>query len=244
MPRPLTWTARLCGFSRCPWHVGTLAQRPIRLEILLDGPRALFVAPSQIGNDAFEVSAERMASSTRLAGRRRRGSSNSSSSSSSSSSPRRGPPSPRALPAWRLPPGRRARGRGASSAASPNGASGIDAVGARQRHDRLFTSLRSPRAHGRDRAAEQRLRLVRHDQPWHRSRRWRRAPDSRARAVRRVERERPRRHLRHRDAAVDAGQPPREQLVAALERVDDDDLVGERRAPSRATRTGDARCPT
>ena len=50
---------------------------------------------------------------------------------------------------------------------------------------------------------------------------------ARAGAVRRVERERARRHLRHAEAAVDAGQPPREQPVAAVERVDDDDVVGE-----------------
>ena len=48
-----------------------------------------------------------------------------------------------------------------------------------------------------------------------------------ARAVRRVERERARRHLGHADAALDARQPAREQPVAAVERVDDDDVVGE-----------------
>ena len=48
-----------------------------------------------------------------------------------------------------------------------------------------------------------------------------------ARAVRRVEREGARRHLGHAQAAVDAGQPPREQPIAAVERVDDDDVVGE-----------------
>ena len=47
------------------------------------------------------------------------------------------------------------------------------------------------------------------------------------RAVRRVEGERPRRHLRHADAALDAREFPREQPVAAFERVDDDDVVGE-----------------
>ena len=48
-----------------------------------------------------------------------------------------------------------------------------------------------------------------------------------ARAVRRVERKRARRHLGHADAALDAGQLAREQPIAALERVDDDDVVGE-----------------
>src|SRR4030095_15923499 len=44
------------------------------------------------------------------------------------------------------------------------------------------------------------------------------------RAVRRVEREGARRHLRHAQAAVDAGQPPREQPIAALVGVDDDNV--------------------
>ena len=49
----------------------------------------------------------------------------------------------------------------------------------------------------------------------------------RAGAVRRVERKGPRRHLGHADAADDAGQLAREEPVAAVERVDDDDAVGE-----------------
>ena len=47
----------------------------------------------------------------------------------------------------------------------------------------------------------------------------------RARAVRRVEGKGARRHLRHADTAVGAGQPPGEQSIAAVERVDDDDVV-------------------
>ena len=47
------------------------------------------------------------------------------------------------------------------------------------------------------------------------------------RAVRRVERERARRHLRHAHAAPRAGEPAREQPIAAVERVDDDDVVGK-----------------
>ncbi len=46
-------------------------------------------------------------------------------------------------------------------------------------------------------------------------------------AVRRVERERARRHLRNADAAVRARQPPREQSIAAVQRVDDHDVVGQ-----------------
>ena len=45
--------------------------------------------------------------------------------------------------------------------------------------------------------------------------------------MRRVERERARRHLRHADAAHDAGELAREQPIAAVERVDDDDVAGE-----------------
>ena len=45
--------------------------------------------------------------------------------------------------------------------------------------------------------------------------------------MRRVERKRARRHLRNADAAVRARHPARKQPVAALERVDDDDVVGE-----------------
>ncbi len=45
--------------------------------------------------------------------------------------------------------------------------------------------------------------------------------------MRRVEREGARGHLRHADAALHARQPPREQPVAPLERVDDDDIARE-----------------
>ena len=48
-----------------------------------------------------------------------------------------------------------------------------------------------------------------------------------ARAVRRVEGKRARRHLGHADAALDAGQLAREQPIASFERVDDDDIVGK-----------------
>src|SRR5581483_3262077 len=55
-----------------------------------------------------------------------------------------------------------------------------------------------------------------------------------ARAMRRVERERARRHLRDADAAIGAGQASREQPIAARERVDDDDIVGQfERDPNR-----------
>ena len=49
----------------------------------------------------------------------------------------------------------------------------------------------------------------------------------RARSVGRIERERAGRHLRHADPAINARQAPREQPIAAVERVDDDDVVGQ-----------------
>ena len=45
--------------------------------------------------------------------------------------------------------------------------------------------------------------------------------------MRRIERERARRHLGHADTALDAGELAREQSIAAFERVDDDDVIGE-----------------
>ena len=126
-----------------------------------------------------------------------------------------------------------------------NGSIGIDAVGlARASRSLPCTSLRSPRAHGAIAPPSSDFAVVGHDQA--RIEVVGRAEPLavRARAVRRVERERARRHLRHRDAADHAGQPAREQLIAALERVDDDDVVGERERRPRATRPGGARCPT
>ena len=78
-----------------------------------------------------------------------------------------------------------------------------------------------------DRALGERLRLVGHDairiEVVHRA-----EPLAlRTRAVRRVERKRARRHLGHADAALDAGELARKQPIAALERVDDDDVVRE-----------------
>src|SRR5262249_33711108 len=80
----------------------------------------------------------------------------------------------------------------------------------------------------RDGTVEQRLRFVRHDPPRievdHRAK----ALAVDARAVGRVERERPRGHLGHAQAAVDARQAAREQPVARFVRVDHDDVVGQR----------------
>ena len=80
---------------------------------------------------------------------------------------------------------------------------------------------------GRDRALGQRLRFVGHEpmgiEVDHRA-----EPLAvRARAMGRVEREGARRHLRHADAALHARQPARKQPIGLVERVDDDDVVGE-----------------
>ena len=89
------------------------------------------------------------------------------------------------------------------------------------------TSFLSPRAHGAIAPSCERQRFVGH-QP----RRVEVVDGAEplalgAGAVRRVEREGARRHLGHADAAIRAGQPPREQPIAAVERVDDDDVVGQ-----------------
>jgi hypothetical protein len=105
---------------------------------------------------------------------------------------------------------------------------GIDAVCLRDRSDGFLHQLAIPARPGCDCATKQRLRVVGNDEP-------RIEIVSRAqtltvgtRPVRRVEREGAWGHLRHRDAAYHAGQFAREQLVAAFEGVDDDDLVRKR----------------
>ena len=113
------------------------------------------------------------------------------------------------------------------AAASQNGTVRSMPKSAAERLERLAHQLAIAARPRRDRAVGERLRLVGHDAQRIEVDASRRAPGSRAGAVRRVERERPRRHLRHAQPAVDAGQPAREQPIAAVERVDDDDVVGE-----------------
>ena len=103
----------------------------------------------------------------------------------------------------------------------------VDAEVAAQRLERLAHQLAIAARPRRDRAVGERLRLVGHDAR-------RIEVDRRAEplavgagAVRRVEGEGARRHLRHAQAAVHARQPPREQPVAGVVRVDHDDVVGE-----------------
>ena len=124
-------------------------------------------------------------------------------------------------------PSRRSRSR-FFAAACANGTVEVDAEVALQRLQRFAHQLAvalAPTARSRRRRATaiRRARSARGSKSYDRAE----ALAVRAGAVRRVERERARRHLRHAEAAVDARQPPREQPVAAVERVDDDDVVGE-----------------
>jgi hypothetical protein len=78
-----------------------------------------------------------------------------------------------------------------------------------------------------DGAFGERLRLVGHDAPGSKSIIAPRPWHSAQAPVRRVEGKGPRRHLGHAQAAVDTGQAPREQPIALVEGVDDDDVVGQ-----------------
>ena len=89
------------------------------------------------------------------------------------------------------------------------------------------TSFRSPFAHGAIAPSWQRQRLVGHDAGRIEIVHGSEPLAVGAGAVRRVERERARRHLGHADAAVRAREPARKQPIAAVERVDDDDVVGQ-----------------
>src|SRR6185295_10468968 len=103
----------------------------------------------------------------------------------------------------------------------------VDAEIARERLQRLADQFPVAARPGRNRAAGERLRLVGdyalRIEIDHRPE----ALAAGAGAVRRVEGERARRHLRHAQAAVDAGQPSRKQPIAAFVGVDDDDVAGE-----------------
>ena len=103
----------------------------------------------------------------------------------------------------------------------------IDAEVAAERLQRLAHELAVAARPRRDGAVGERLRFVRHDalriEIHHRAQ----PLTIRAGAVRRVERKGARRHLRHAQPAIDAGQLAREEPIAAVVRVDDDDVVGQ-----------------
>ncbi len=98
---------------------------------------------------------------------------------------------------------------------------------AAERLERLAHELPIASRPRRDRAVGERLRIVRNDAQRIEIDARAEALALRAGAVRRVERKRARRHFRHAQPAIHARQPPREQPVAAVERVDDDDVVRE-----------------
>ena len=103
----------------------------------------------------------------------------------------------------------------------------IDGEVAAERLQRLANQLAIAARPRRDGAVGQRLGLVGHDPARIEVHGGPEALAIRAGAVRRVERKGSRRHLRHAQPAVDTREAPREQPVSLVERVDDDDVVGE-----------------
>ena len=180
------------------------AQRPVRVQFLLLGPRAFLEPAPQVRHHPFEVPAERV---------------------------RRASPLPPCRRASAPPPRAAARAEQDQVADLARQARErrrrIEIEGPAQAQDRFAHQLRvSPRPR-RDCPVQHRLRFVGHDPP--RIEVVSRAEPLafRAGAVRRVEREGARRHLGHADPALDARQAPREQPVAPVQRVDDDDVVGQ-----------------
>ena len=198
--RPFTRTARLSGFSRSPWQAGH--GRSVR-------------------NSSSSSCAVHVASACR---RRRFGIRPSKSLPNGSA----GGPFLRDLADWPVsPPGPNSRRSRCFFGSLPNGVSSAmpnvsDNVASASR-----TSLRSPRAHGAMAPSVSDLVGIGHDARRVEVPRRAQPLAGRARAVRRVERERARRHLGHADAAVDARHLAREQPVAFVEAVDDDDVVGQ-----------------
>ena len=148
-------------------------QRPVRLELRLLGPGAVFVAAPQVRHEPFEPSRARAAPGRTAA------------------------PRAACAAACRRAPSGRCRSRGCSACSASR------------------TSFRSPRAQGAiapsasdfDSSGTTRCgsKSTIAPSPW----------QSGTGAVRRVERERPRRHLGHAQPAIDAGEPAREQPIAA-----------------------------
>ena len=187
--------------------LGALAQRPVGVELGLHRPDAFLEAAAQVGDDALEVLAVGLDA---LAPRRLRG--------------RR--PAPRRARVPR-PRDRRAAGRAASSAACRTASAGRCPSARRWRRwpPAPASCRRGPT--GAMAPSSSDLDVVGHDLPGVEVPGGAQSLAGRAGAVRRVEGEGARRHLGHADAAVDAGELAREQAVAAVERVDDDDAVGQ-----------------
>ena len=182
--------------TRAPARCARL-QRAIRLEHFLVRPRALFEAAPQVGNHAFEVGAERILGLGDARGV--------------------GPAAWRAMQhnvalLLRQLAERRLR---------------VDAERVLEPAEHLVDRRPVAAAHGSDRASGQRdsvssgmiraeVEVVNRAEPLTRL----------TGAMRRVERKRARAHLRNADAARRTRHPPREQPVAAVQRVDDDDVFG------------------
>ena len=180
-------------------------KRAIRLEVLLLEPGAFFVAPAQVRHQPFEPGAERILLPARFALLPR--TVRITASTRTSRAEKQDVPNLFGQPA--------------------EGQGEIDTEGAAQGCERLANQFAIPLRPGSDRSILQRQRLV-----WHKARgievvHGAKPLAVRTRAVRRVEGEGPGRHLRHADAAVGACEPPGKQAIAAVERVDDDDVVGE-----------------
>ncbi len=103
----------------------------------------------------------------------------------------------------------------------------VDAEHAAERAERFAHELAVAFGPRHDRTVFERQLVIRHDARGIEVVHGAQALALLAGAVGRVEREGARGHLRHADAAPGAGQPAREETIAAVERVDDDDVVGE-----------------
>ena len=168
-------------------------QRAVGLEVFLFEPGPFLVAAAEVGDQSFEARAERIGlfRSGALAFRFAFGPSIGG----------RRPVEQQIADLLRQPPERDGQ---------------IDAERPPERVQRFADQLPVALGPRRDRAVLERERLVRHQTGRIEVVDRAEALAVRAGAVRRVERERPRRHLRHADAAIGAGQPAREQPIAAV----------------------------
>ena len=200
---PLTRTARLSGRRRSPSQSGHAPQAAQRLQDLPIRPRAVVEAAAQVREQALEALAEGIALALGRHALLRRG--------------RRG--------AVALRPVQEQVALLLRQLAERDGQ--VDAVDLAEPVERAGDERLVPRRPGRDGALGERLRVVRHDARRVEVPGRAEALAGGAGALRRVEREGARRHLGHAQAAGRAGHPPREQAIAVVEGVDDDDLVGQ-----------------
>ena len=196
---------------------GARLQRAVALQRFLLRPGPLVVAAPEVGDDALEIPAERI----RPAGPRA--------------------PAPPGGGRGR-PPAAAVRTEEQQLAVTPRQLAErhveVDAEAVRQPRQRPPDELAVAAGPGPDGAAGQGEGLVGHD-PRRIEVLQRAEPvTGGTRAVRRVERERARRHLRHADPALDAGHAARKQPIPPAVRVDDDDVV--RQGQRELDRLGEA----